>query len=657
MMKSRFLFSFIKAALFCLGLGAAAGARAQPPNPVPVEITIDAARTGAPINPFIYGQFIEHEGRCIYGGIWAEMLEDRKFFYPVPDPGAAWTQTGAQAAEPAASPWKVIGPPGTARTVEKGAYVGGHSPEITAPGGKITVGIYQDELGLLTNKNYTGYVVLAGDGGVAPVTVSLSWGDGGANRAAQTISHVGSKFARTPFYFTSAAASENGRLAITTSGKGRLRIGCVSLMPADNVEGFRQDTLALLKQLNSPIYRWPGGSFVSGYDWRDGVGERDKRPPRLNPAWPGVEPNDVGLAEFLRLCELLGTEPMIAVNTGFGDAASAAAEVEYVNGATATAMGKWRAKNGRLKPWGVKWWGVGNEMSERWQLGYMASSQYALKHNEVEEKMRESDPAIKTIACGDIGPWSRAMLTNCAGQMNLIGEHFYVGSLPDVAAHVQQAPARIRAIADAHRLYRREIPSLQGRDIRVAVDEWNYSDGPAVFGEGGRRCYLEDALGVAAGLHEFFRNSDIIDMANYARTVNVLGCVKTTKTAADFDSSAFPLLLYRAHFGVLPLAVQNPAAPVDIAAALAGDKKSLTIGVVNPKAEAVSLQLKLKSARLTDYGRAWLILGPSPPDPMACNQPGVKRKVDLHEYPSNVNWPVTVPAYSIALFQFPVALE
>jgi alpha-N-arabinofuranosidase len=656
-MKPRFRLLFLKLALPGLALAGAAGARAQQTNPAPVEITIDAAQTGAPINPFLYGQFIEQMGRCVNGGIWAEMLEDRKFYYPVPAPGAVWKQTSTQATVLAASPWKVIGPPGTVQMMEKGAYVGGHSPQITAPGGKTTVGIYQDELGLLTNKSYTGYIVLAGDGGVAPVTVSLSWGEGGANQAVQTIPRVGSRFAKVPFHFTSSAASDNGRLAITTSGRGRLRIGCVSLMPADNVEGFRKDTLDLLKQLNSPIYRWPGGNFVSGYDWRDGVGERDKRPPRPNPAWSGVEPNDVGLAEFMRFCELLGTEPMIAVNTGFGDAVSAAAEVEYVNGSPATPMGKWRAKNGHLKPYGVKWWCVGNEMFGSWQLGYMAVSQYALKHNQVEEKMREVDPTIKTIACGDVGPWSRAMLTNCAGQMNLISEHFYARNLPDVAAHVAQVPARIKAIADAHRLYRREIPSLEGKDIRIAVDEWNYSYGPAVLGEGGRRCFLKDALGIAAGLHEFFRNSDIIDMANYAQTVNVLGCVKTTKTAADFDSSAFPLLLYRAHFGTLPLPVQNPAAPTDVAAALTSDKKILTIGVVNPKDGAVSLQLKLKSARIANYGRAWLILGPNPPDPMAFNQPGEKRKVDLHEYPSNVNWPVTVPAYSIALFQFPVTLE
>src|ERR1035438_7139189 len=132
-MKPRFLLLFLKLALPGLALAGAAGARAQQTNPAPVEITIDAAQTGAPINPFLYGQFIEQMGRCVNGGIWAEMLEDRKFYYPVPAPGAVWKQTSTQATVLAASPWKVIGPPGTVQMMEKGVYVGGHSPQITAP--------------------------------------------------------------------------------------------------------------------------------------------------------------------------------------------------------------------------------------------------------------------------------------------------------------------------------------------------------------------------------------------------------------------------------------------------------------------------------------------------------------------------------------------
>ena len=115
-------------------------------------------------------------------------------------------------------------------------------------------------------------------------------------------------------------------------------------MPADNVRGIRRDTLALLKQLNAPIYRWPGGNFVSGYDWRDGIGPRDRRPPRTNPAWTGVEHNDFGIDEFLDFCHEIDAEPMIAVNTGFGDDYSAAQEVEYATARADTIGGSWRVE-------------------------------------------------------------------------------------------------------------------------------------------------------------------------------------------------------------------------------------------------------------------------------------------------------------------------
>jgi alpha-N-arabinofuranosidase len=671
-----FPISFFKLALLGLAVAAAANARSQElaavrlrPSPfdtrttnflqlpatIGSEITIDASQTGAPINPHIYGQYIEHLDWGISDGIWAEMLEDRKFYFPVSASAANLDQATGQAAAPAVSPWKIIGSMGTVQMVEKDAFVGRHSPHITAPGGGRPAGIYQEELGLLKGRSYTGYIVLAADGDVKPVTVSLSWGAGGANQSAHTNLPAGPNYTKALFHFTAGADSENGRLAITTSGKGTLKIGCVSLMPGDNVEGFRKDTLGLLQQLGGTVYRWPGGNFVGGYDWRDGVGERDKRPPRANPAWAGIEPNDAGLAEFARLCELLQAEPMITVNTGFGDAYSAAAEVEYANGSTNTPMGKLRAQNGHPKPFAIPWWCVGNEMAGSLDLGIMPASQYALKHNWVVEKMRQADPGVQIIASGHLGDWSQAMLANCADEMNLISEHFYVNQvLPDLAAHAQQIPDGIQRIADAHRQYRREIPALQGKDIGLALDEWNYYS-PPLSGDWGVPYFFQDAFGIAAGLHEFFRNSDLIRMANYAQTAGVIGCVKTTKTHAEFDATAFPLLLYRAHFGDLPIPLENPAAPVDICAALTSDKKALTVSVINPTADTFSFKMNLKAARMTGLGRTWMITGAAP---LAFNQPGEKRQVDLRESPqANLSGTVTVPACSITLFRIPVALN
>jgi len=648
-------------AVACLTIALSLGVQAQdsnapPSRPAVAEVSVDASNTGEPISPYIYGQFIEHLGRCIYGGIWAEMLEDRKFYFPVPAQGDIWRLTREQAKVLAASPWKVIGPQGTVEMVKQDAFVGDHSPHIKATGDG-TVGIYQEELGLVKGKVYTGHIFVAGDAKVAPVTVSLSWGEGDKDKDVHTIKAVGAKYTKVPFGFTAGAGTDNGRLTITAGGKGTLKIGCVSLMPADNVEGFRKDTIELLRQLNAPVYRWPGGNFVSGYDWRDGLGDRDKRPTRTNPAWTGIETNDMGMAEFVRLCALIKTEPMIAVNTGFGDAYSAAAEVEYANGSIDTLMGKRRAKNGDPRPYGVKWWCVGNEMFGNWQLGYMQLRHYVLKHNLVEEKMRQVDPTIKTVGSGEVGDggprsWTRGMLTSCADRMDLISEHFYCRSKDDIAQHVQQIPDNVKRIADAHRKLRQELPSLKGKDIRVALDEWNYWYGPHVFGELGTRYFLKDALGIAAGLHEYFRNSDIIFMANYAQTVNVIGCIKTTKTHAEFDSTALPLMLYRRHFGTIPVSVEHQAAPLDVSAALTKDKKALTVAVVNPTKDAAQLKLNVSSLKLAGKAQTWIIAGN---DPMAYNQPGEPRNVDIREAAAtDLAGVVSVKPLSITLWKVAV---
>ena len=171
-------------------------------------------------------------------------------------------------------------------------------------------------------------------------------------------------------------------------------------MPADNIEGFRADMIAVLKDVGATIYRWPGGNFLSGYEWRDGIGDLDQRPPRYDYAWNTVESNDMGTDEYMTWCRLLGSEPYLVVNTGFGDAYSAGQWVEYVNGSVDTPMGLLRAKNGHPQPYGVIYWGVGNEAYGEWQLGHMSGKHYVLKHNYFAEEMLSKDPTIKLIGSG-----------------------------------------------------------------------------------------------------------------------------------------------------------------------------------------------------------------------------------------------------------------
>ncbi len=292
--------------LLSIGLSAL-GATAVLAQPATV-IEIGAPKRDAPISKYIYGQFIEHLGRCIYGGIWAEMLEDRKFFYPVTDEFKPWsdkkTPRGGTIAILTGSPWKVVGPAQTVRMVREGAFVGAHTPEITlrhAGGAQgIAQGIAQGELALLKGKRYEGRIVLSGDPAAAPIAISLVWGEGPRGRDTVTVRELSAEFTTTPLRFRSGATTGNARLEIIGLGAGRFRVGAASIMPSDNIQGMRRDTLALLKELNAPVYRWPGGNFVSGYDWRDGVGDPYLRPPRKNPAWAGIEHNDFGIHEFMQ---------------------------------------------------------------------------------------------------------------------------------------------------------------------------------------------------------------------------------------------------------------------------------------------------------------------------------------------------------------------
>jgi alpha-L-arabinofuranosidase len=648
-----------KSAIYCvLALVAAVDlVRAQTATSTagsPITISLDGEKTGTPISKYIYGQFIEHLGRCIYGGIWAEMLEDRKFFYPVSDKYNPWgtdTDKFWKAGEFKflnGSPWKVIGPAGMATMDTTAPYVGKHTPVIRVSANQ-PGGISQEGLEVVKGKKYEGHVVLAGDSSAAPIMVRLVLDDGRALE--QKVSRLSSDFQKTKVHFSAPSSSQNARLEIVSQGTGLFRVGTVSLMPADNIKGWRRDTVSLLKELNSPVYRWPGGNFVSGYNWRDGIGERDKRPPRKNPAWKGVEHNDVGIHEFMELMELIKSEPYVSVNTGLGTVEEVAEEVEYCNGPTSTPMGKLRAQNGHAARYGVIWWAVGNEMYGDWQLGHMPLAEYVKKHNRVAEAMWKVDPSIKLVGVGAVGDWTKTMLTSCSDNMNLLSEHIYCQDKPDVVEHSKLLARDIKRVAAAHREYRRTIPEAKQKIVPVAMDEWNHWYGDYVYGELGVRYFLKDGLGVASGLHEYFRNSDVFFMANYAQTVNVIGCIKTTRAAAAFETTGLVLKLYREHFGIIPIEVGQPDNILDLAAAWTADRKAITVGMVNPTPQAKEISLS-GGTRFAQDARQWVIGGP---DPMSYNEPGKPPAVRIEEKSVRLSGnTLAAPPYSVALYRLQV---
>jgi alpha-N-arabinofuranosidase len=260
--------------------------------------------------------------------------------------------------------------------------------------------------------------------------------------------------------------------------------------------------------------------------------------------------------------------------------------------------------------------------------------------------MRKVDPDIYCVASGQAGEWSLGLLKNCADHMNDIAEHFYCQQRSGLAAHVRQIPDNIRAKAEFHRQARRDIPGLAEKNIRIAMTEWNYWYGPHEFGELGTRYFLKDALGIAAGLHEYARQSDIMASAFYAQTVNVIGAIKTSRRNAAFETTGLVLKLYRQHFGEHPVHTET-AGLIDAQAAWSSDRKQLTLGIVNPTLQPQTVTFDVQGARITGTGTCWQI---SDSDPMAYNDPDQEPRVTIAERAlTGVADHVTVPPCSVTV--------
>ncbi len=620
-------------------------------------VTVDATRPGPVINPYIYGQFIEHLGRCIRGGIWAEMLSDRKFLL---EPGKSWQTAGPEGAD------------FDAAHDTAGAFCGDHAMALWVrdPGGG-ACGLRQAGLGLVEGKEYAGYAVLCHAADPCPVTVRLAWGEEKSAGQSVVLREVGTSYEKLAFRFRAGATTDDASFSLILDQPGYLWIGCLSLMPADNVEGMRADTLALLKELDSPIYRWPGGNFVSGYNWKDGIGPRDRRPPRWERAWEDVEDNDFGIDEFLAFCREIDTEPLVVVNTGLGPIEDAAQLVEYANGSPKTRWGSHRARAGHPEPYGVVWWGIGNEMYGGWQLGNVPVERYALRHNAFVRAMKAVDPAIKVVAVGTPGKWNDVVVPRCAASMDLLSAHHYtqrrlrVPFSPEDAQKYEadfleysgQVQAGVRHLIDDLRA--RQDGSDPAIDrIRLSVDEWGIvrewdptPDGPGV---GKFEVYypLGDAIANGRALHELIRAADVVEVAQWAQTVNVIGAIKTSRTHASMGPVGHLLTLYRARVGGRMLSAEAADdAPIDVVAAWDDKSQTLSLGLINysPK-DAISVQLDLEGAADLQPATAWRIHGASLG---SINVPGQPEQVTTEQLPDPVplDKPVLFPAHSITVLQ------
>jgi alpha-N-arabinofuranosidase len=308
-----------------------------------ISATIDASKTGAPISKNIYGQFLEHGGDIVNNGVWAEMLADRKFFYPVaisaptPPPVIANAGGNPRFRRTPTRWWAPVGGDSVVTMDTSSPYTGEHTPLIKLDA-KGAHGLSESGIAVRKGKAYTGRIILASSPG-AVVRVALIWGKETADRQVITIRPLGSAYRKIPLRFTALADSDDATLEITGTGTGSFHVGTVSLMPADNKDGFRAEVIAALKQLRFGVLRFPAA--ISSPHTSGATESANATSGRRSsiPVWRAVQPNDVGTDEFLTLCRLLGVDPYITVNAGFGDAWSA--RENWWNTPTARSPRRW----------------------------------------------------------------------------------------------------------------------------------------------------------------------------------------------------------------------------------------------------------------------------------------------------------------------------
>jgi alpha-N-arabinofuranosidase len=318
-----------------------------------------------------------------------------------------------------------------------------------------------------------------------------------------------------------------------------------------DANGFRKDVLNEIRQMGVPIIRYPGGNFVSGYNWLDGVGPVQNRPRTLDKAWDTLESNQFGTNEFMAWCKAAGTEPLMGLNLGTGTAEEAAALVEYCNVDKGTKWSDLRRQHGIPNPHNVKHWCLGNEMDGPWQIGHMSATEYGLKAADAARQMRYVDPSLKLIACGSSGPfmptyleWDREVLEQCYDYVDGLSLHRYFGnndrdSGGDTSKYLalnlsmERQIAETVAVCDLVRGHKRSPKKLW-----LSFDEWNVwyrtTRGDAVDGHRQEAPHLleeiynlEDALLVGGLVNSLLRNADRVKLACLAQLVNVIAPIMT----------------------------------------------------------------------------------------------------------------------------------
>lgn len=482
------------------------------------------------------------------------------------------------------------------------------------------------------------------------------------------------------------------RFVVQHEGGQAVDVDQITLMPTDNVDGFDPDVLGRTRVWDVPLLRWPGGNFASGYHWQDGIGPRDKRPTRRNPAWGGVEPNHVGTHEFMMFAHLTNATPQLTVNAGDGTPDEAAAWVRYCNAPASDRWGKRRAQNGAAKPFGVKVWEVGNELYGGWQIGHAQAQENAARFVRFRDAMIGADPTLQLIATGkgdEFTPdglardeaWNGALLaaaTHNGGQApDWISMHPLV-PLPDYAKGATYDEQLESALAHPAFLDNTQIPAVAKQitdaegahpRTRIAITEWGIIVGGPTWRQSPNHDSLAGAIYNALALNAMLRNSDWVTLANMTALLHG-GGIKKWHGVTYVDPQYYTQQLYtlaRPHTPVatvttgpgndVPARVSMPAVSdvpdVDVFAARGADGGRLTVFAVNRHAtQSRPVRLRVDNFRARGI-KAMLLTSNDPRDRNSLEAPDAVHPRPLAVLPwtgrANDDWQIALPPHSLVV--------
>ncbi len=527
------------------------------------------------INPMIYGGFVELLDDLV-PGMWAEMLGDRGFEGVLP--ASTWDYFRGQ-------------PDLCDRDWDRSAdwaydtdkpFNDRQACRIDVPGDR-PARLTQGNLAVSKGMSYTFSGHIRADSTFPRVRVSLkvllpdgSW----VMLAGAELSPPGAEWKRVAAKLVSRGTTDRAVFEVEARGRGRVWLDALSLMPDDNVEGWRRDVVEAVKELAPPVIRW-GGSTVDpgGYRWSDAIGDRDLRPSFVNPVWGRRDTNDVGVEEFVRLCRAAGAEPLICVSLADG-AESARRMVEYLNGPASSEWGGKRAANGHAASYGVKYWQIGNEIDSP---GYVRSLA------EFARAVHAADPGAVVLSSFP----TKEIIDTDGADIDIVCPHYYQPDLDGVDADLGEIESWIGSSA------------ARGR-LRIGVTEWNIDAGNWGLGRG-KLNSLGCALFEARFLNVLHRHADSVVLACRSNMTNSFcGGVIQTDAAGLYRTPSFLVMeMYRRHSRPVPLRVaEGVPARVDATACATEDGSAVTVFAVNAREEPACVSLDL-----SDFGTAFIVRG------------------------------------------------